>query len=323
MISRRLIRVKALQILFAHFRGENDSLSKAENDLFHSISKAYDLYHYLFQLLIELRDYSDSRIQLARQKMVPTSEDLNPNTRFMDNQVIKLIDENKFLKEYFKKQKLSWVNYPEFVRKLYQKITASDYFEKYMSSEEQSFAADRQLLVHILTKELYDFEDFEQCLEVQSIFWVDDIDFIVGMVCKTIKKLTETQSANFITPPMFKDEDDEEFARKLIRRTILNHPENVKLIDEYTVNWEVERIASMDILIMEMALTEVMEFPTIPVKVSLNEYIELSKYYSTEQSSNFINGVLDKIIAKLKSENKVNKQGRGLLGEEDSSTTNE
>lgn len=319
MISRRLIRIKALQVLFAHYRGENESLSKTENELFHSISKAYDLYHFILLLVIELRNYAENRTEQAKQKHIPTPEDLNPNTRFIDNKVVKLIEDNKYLIEFLRKQKLSWVNYPELIRKLYQKIAASDYFSKYMNAPEASFAADRQFIIHILTRELEGFEDFEMCLEEQSIYWVDDVEFIVGMVCKTIKKLSEDQSPNFELPPVFKDIDDEEFARKLIRKVILNHEQNVKLIDEYTVNWEVERIANMDILIMEMAIAEIMEFPTVPVKVSLNEYIEVSKFYSTEQSSMFINGVLDKIIAHLRSKNLINKQGRGLLGEDEQS----
>lgn len=322
MISRRLIRIKALQVLFAYFKGENDSISKAENDLFHSINRAYDLYFYLLLLLVELRDHAGNRIELARQKLVPSPEDLNPNTRFVDNRVINLIESNPQISEYWKKSKLSWVNYPELIKKLYQKVAASEYFEAYMSSEENDFAADRQVLVSILNRELEDFEDLEQCLEEQSIYWVNDLDFISSMVGKTLKKLTAESTPRFPIPEMFKDIDDEEFARKLIRRTILNHPHNVKLIDQHTVNWELDRIASMDILIMEMAITEITEFATIPVKVSFNEYIELSKYYSTEQSSTFINGVLDKIIAQLRREERINKQGRGLLGEDDTNDEN-
>jgi N utilization substance protein B len=321
MISRRLLRIKTLQVLFAFYRGESDSLEKAEVELVHSIHKAYDLYHYLLLLLLDLRLYAENRIELAKQKKMPTYEDLNPNTRFVDNRVIQLIDENVAVNKYLRNQKLSWVNYPELIKKLFQKVTASSYYSKYMEAEESDFANDRYLAINILTRELIGFDDFEQCLEEQSIYWNDDLDFMVGMVIKTLKKFEENQSAETPLFPLFRNDDDEDFAQRLLRKTVIKHEENVKMIDKFTMNWDVERIASMDILIMEMALTEILEFPSVPVKVSFNEYIEISKYYSTEQSSMFINGVLDKVINTFRSENRIQKQGRGLVGEDEA--TNE
>jgi len=320
MISRRLLRIKTLQILFAFYRGENDSLAKVENELTHSINRAFDLYHYILLLLIDLRLYADNRIELARQKKMPTLEDVNPNTRFIDNQVIKLLEDNVELNKYLRDNKLSWANYPELIKKLYQKVTASKYYEKYMEGEETGFAHDKNLVIQILTKELAGFEDFEQCLEDQSIYWNDDLDFMAGMVVKTIKKFEENQPSSIRLFPLFRNEEDEDFAQRLLRKTVLKHDENVKVIDKFTKNWDVERIASMDILIMEMALTEILEFPSIPVKVTFNEYIEISKYYSTEQSSMFIKGILDKIIHTFREENRIQKQGRGLVGEDDLAT---
>jgi N utilization substance protein B len=317
MISRRLLRIKTLQILFAFYLGESDSLPKAESELSHSNRKAYDLYHYLFLLLLDLRDYAEKKIEIARQKHMPSHEDLHPNSRFIDNRVLKLIDENEHLRAYLKQNKLSWVNYPELIKKLFQKIVASDYYIRYMELPQSTFNDDRQLITTILSKELEGFEDFTQCLEEQSIYWNDDVDFMIGMVIKTIKKFKENQDPSFPLFPMFKNDDDEDFASKLMRKVVVNHTEFVQIIDKFTKNWDVDRIASMDILIMEMAMNEILEFPSIPVKVSFNEYIEISKYYSTDQSSNFINGVLDKIIESLKNENRINKQGRGLMGEEE------
>lgn len=315
MISRRLLRIKTLQILFAFYRGENDSLAKAEKELLHSINKGFDLYHYLFLLLLEIQSYSQKRIDIARQKLMPSAEDLDPNTRFLENPVLKLIDDNDSIRDYLTYNKLSWVNYPELIKKLYQKIMASDYYKKYMELEDCDFNAHRQVLISILTKELIDFEDFTQSLEEQSIYWNDDLDFMIGMVVKTLKKFTDEQPSSTPVFPMYKNEEDEDFAKRLLRKVVLQHDENIKVIDQYTQNWDVERIASMDILIMEMALTEITEFPSVPVKVSFNEYIEISKFYSTDQSSMFINGVLDKIITSFRSENKIQKQGRGLMGE--------
>ena len=315
MISRRLLRIKTLQILFAFFRGEGEMLSKAQTELTHSNRKAYDLYHYLFLLLIELHDFAEKRIEIASQKHMPTPDDLHPNTRFVNNSVLKIIAENEHLRSYLNNYKLSWVNYPELIKKLYQKVTASDYYIRYMEAPATSFNDDRQLIVSILSKELDTFDDFIQCLEEQSIYWVDDVDFMIGMVVKTIKKFKENQDPSSPLLPMFKNADDEDFANKLLRKVILNHSENIKIIDKFTRNWDVERIASMDILIMEMAISEILEFPSVPVKVSFNEYIEISKYYSTDQSSTFINGVLDKIIESFRDEKRINKQGRGLLGD--------
>lgn len=317
MISRRLLRIKALHILFAFFRGENDSLAKAEKELFHSIKKGYDLYNYLFLLLLEIQSFAQKRIEMSRQKLMPTHEDLNPNLRFVENPYFTLISDNKSVHDYLSYNKLSWVNYPELIKKLFQKISASDYYQKYMELPSADFADHRQVLVNILTKELIDFDDFVQCLEEQSIYWNDDLDFMIGMVVKTLKKFEADQESSTPVFPMFKNEDDEDFAKRLLRKAVLNHDENTQVIDQYTKNWDVERIASMDILIMEMALTEITDFPSVPVKVSFNEYIEISKYYSTDQSSTFINGVLDKIIAAYRSEGKIQKQGRGLVGEED------
>lgn len=317
MISRRLLRIKALQILFAFYRGENDSLAKAEKELLHSIKKGYDLYNYLFLLLLEIKDYSAKRIEIAKQRLMPSAEDLNPNTRFVDNPVFNLIEDNESIRDYLSYNKLSWVNYPELIKKLFQKIAASEYFQKYMEADSCDFDQHKQVLISILSKELIDFDDFTQCLEEQSIYWNDDLDFMIGMVVKTLKKFTADQSASTPVLPMYKNEEDEGFAKRLLRKVVVRHDENVKIIDQFTKNWDVDRIASMDILIMEMALTEITEFPSVPVKVSFNEYIEISKYYSTDQSSMFINGVLDKIILTLRNENKIQKQGRGLMGEDE------
>lgn len=315
MISRRLLRIKALQILFAFYRGESDSLAKAEKELLHSIKKGYDMYQYLFLLLIEIQDFAEKRVEVAKQKLMPTHEDLHPNMRFIENPVFQLIRENESIQDYLTYHKLSWVNYPELIKKLYQKITASDYYKAYMELDSVDFVAHRQLAVSILSKELLNFEDFELSLEEQSIYWNDDLEFMIGMAVKTLKKFEENQPETIPVFSMYKDEEDEDFAKRLLRKVILNHTENTNIIDNYTKNWDVERIAGMDILIMEMALTEITEFPSIPVKVSFNEYIEISKYYSTDQSSTFINGVLDKIIAAYRTDNKVQKQGRGLIGE--------
>ncbi|MHC1704896.1 MAG: transcription antitermination factor NusB [Tenuifilaceae bacterium] len=317
MISRRLLRVKILQVLFAYFKSENDSLVNTEKELLHSIHKAFDLYHLLLYLPVELADYAENKIQLAKQKFIATHEDLNPNTKFINNKLVTLIRENESLKSYLESHKLGWGLYPEVIRNLYIRLSESDYFKSYMESSNSSFNDDKQLVINILSRELEDFDELYQHLEEQSIYWNDDLEFMLSMVVKTLKKFSDEQPTSAALFPMYRSDDDEDYAKRLMRKVVLNHTENVKLIEEYTKNWEVDRIASMDILIMELALTEIKEFPSIPIKVSFNEYIEIAKYYSTDQSSTFINGVLDKIITTLRKKNAVVKQGRGLIGEED------
>jgi len=177
---------------------------------------------------------------LAKQKKMPTYEDINPNTRFVDNRVIRLIEDNVNLNRYLRNQKLSWVNYPELIKKLFQKVTASSYYSKYMEAEESDFASDRYFIINILTRELIGFDDFEQCLEEQSIYWNDDLDYMVGMVIKTLKKFEENQSAETPLFPLFRNEDDEDFAQRLLRKTVLKHEENVKIIDKFTMNWDLD-----------------------------------------------------------------------------------
>ncbi len=317
MISRRLLRIKILQVLFAHFRSENDSLRNLEKELFLSIEKSYQLYHLLLMLPEELANYAQNRIDLAKQKLLPTPEDLNPNSRFVDNKVIDKLRNNQRLTRYCFENRLNWRHHPELVKNIFNKLIATDYYAQYMSAEEVDFAADKQLILNFIQHELGDFEEFNAFLEEQSIYWNDDLEFVLSMATKTIKKFDAQMPDDSPLMPMFRNDDDEDFAKQLLRKVVLRHTENVKLIEEYTQNWEVDRIASMDILIMEMAIAEIMEFTSIPVKVTLNEYIEIAKFYSTEQSGVFINGILDKIILTLRKDNKFVKVGRGLVGEDD------
>ena len=317
MISRRLLRIKILQVLFAHFRSENDSLNNLEKELFLSIEKSYQLYHLLLMLPEELVDFAQNKIDLGRQKLRPTPEEINPNTRFVDNKLVDKLRINQSLINYSTENRLNWRHHPELIKNIFNKFITADYYNQYMNAETVEFTDDRQLVLNLLQRELGDLEDFNNFLEEQSIYWNDDLEFVLSMATKTVKKLTESSDESAELMPMFRNEDDEDFAKKLLRKVVLRHTESVKLIEEYTKNWEVDRIAGMDILIMEMAITEIMEFPSIPVKVTLNEYIEIAKFYSTEQSSTFINGILDKIILTLRKNNQFVKLGRGLVGEDD------
>lgn len=320
MISRRIIRIKVLQVLYAFYTSPEKSINNTEKELFFSIQKTYDLYHYLLDLIIEVSKHAESVIERRKQKHFPTEEDLNPNTRFIRNQLITQLKENESLQKYLEHSKLSWFNEPELVKKIYNTLIQSDFYHSYMSSAEHSYQADRKFVEQAFAEVILQSEDLFNILEEQSIYWNDDVDFVVSMIIKTLKKFKEYTRETHALLPMFKDEEDRQYAKDLFRKSILNHDELKQVVTTHTVNWDVERIAFIDELILEMAIAEFLYFPSIPTKVTLNEYIELSKYYSTNKSRNFINGILDKALKALKKENKIVKAGRGLIGEDNSSS---
>ena len=317
MISRRIIRIKVLQILYAFFTSPDTSINNTEKELFFSLQKTFDLYHYLMSLVIEIEKFAEERIDLGLKKHRPTSAELAPNTRFINNLLIRQLKSNISLNKYLESSKLSWQDEADLVRKLYLSLIDQDFYKEYMSAAESSYADDRKLVEDIFKYLILDNEDIESLLEEQSIYWNDDLDFVVSMILKTFKKFKEFSDERQSLLPMYKDDEDRQFAKDLYRKVVLNHIENVVLIKQHTVNWDIERIAFIDNLILELALSEFLYFPSIPTKVSMNEYIELSKYYSTENSRNFINGILDKALKDLKKENKILKAGRGLIGEEE------
>ena len=305
MINRVLLRIKIIQILYSFYKGEGKSLALAEKELFHSIERTYDLYFHLLQLSIEITNYAAQRIDSRRNKLRPTAEDLNPNTRFIDNTFIRQLSANQQFNEYMTKQKLSWANDNEIIKLLYEEVINSEYYSDYMNAETVDYAADKDIWRKIYKKILLQSEHLDTSIEDQSIYWVDDIELVISFIIKTIKRFEQSNGISQALLPMFKDEEDAEFARKLIRGVISNADKYRELIDQHTRNWELDRIAYMDILILQVAISEIMDFPTIPVNVTFNEYIEIAKNYSTEKSSTFINGVLDNIVSLLKKENKI------------------
>ncbi len=315
MISRRLLRIKALMALYAFNRREDVSLTQAETELMFSIGKSYDLYHYLMLLVLELADIAGEKIDQALQKRIPSHEDLNPRRRFVDNQVIAQLRKNIEFKNYISTKKLSWVNNSHIPRLLYNKMIVWETYEEYMASENTNYMLDKKFIIRLITEHFSNSEDLQSNLEEQSIYWNDDMEYISSMVEKTLKKF-KTDSAD-TTPlmPLFKNAEDEEFVKILFRKAILHSKKCSELIDKNTTNWEVDRIALMDILVMRLAITEILEFPEIPVKVTLNEYIEIAKYYCTSKSSTFVNGILDNIVKEIRGEGLFNKFGRGLVGE--------
>ena len=317
MISRRIIRIKVLQILYAFFTTPDTSINNTEKELFFSLQKTFDLYHYLMALVIEIEKFAEDRIEMGKKKHRPTNADLDPNIRFINNRLIAQLKSNISLTKYLESSKLSWADQEDLIRKLYLSLTEQDFYKEYMKAAQNGYADDRKLIEDIFKYLILDNEDIESLLEEQSIYWNDDLDFVVSMVLKTFKKFKEFSDERQALLPMFKDDEDRQFAKDLYRKVVVNHSDNEALIKQHTVNWDIERIAFIDNLILELALTEFLYFPSIPTKVSMNEYIELSKYYSTEKSRNFINGILDKALKDLKKSDKILKAGRGLIGEEE------
>ncbi len=315
MISRRLLRIKALIALYAFNRREDDDLARAETELMFSIGKTYDLYHYTLLLVLDVADLASEKIEHSLRKKVPAPEDLNPNRRFIDNRVISQLRSNLSFKKYISVSKLSWINYLHIPRLFYGKMTSWETYLEYMNSGENDYQSDKRFIIKLITELFSNSEELLNCLEEQSIYWNDDMEFVLVMVEKTLKKFKSGPGDKIQLMPLFKNEEDEEFVKLLFRKTILNTKKCSELIDRNTTNWEVERIALMDILVMELAITEVLEFPEIPVKVTLNEYIEIAKYYCTSKSSTFVNGILDNIIKELREKKQFSKSGRGLMGE--------
>jgi N utilization substance protein B len=321
MLSRRHLRVKVLQALYAFFQSDGDDIAVGEKQLIKSTDKLYELYIYQLSFLIRLADFTRNRIEEAKKKYYPTEEDLHPNTRLVENRFIIQMEENKDFLRWRNKLKINWSDEESLFNKLLHELKNGQDYIEFINQENNSYRDDKELAALIVMNYLPEFELLRNYYEDQSIFWSDeDYDISLIMLIKTIKLFKENWGPDHHLPPLFKDDDaddevdeDRQYMLKLFRYCILRSEENGKLIEEQAENWELERIAIMDIIIMKMALTELMIFPSIPIKVTINEYIEISKSYSSIKSKLFINGILDKLVVKLKNEGKIRKTGRGLM----------
>ena len=307
MINRVLIRLKIIQIVYAYYQNGSKNLDAAEKELFFRLSKAYDLYNYLLMLMIALTNYAQKRIDAAKAKLAPTAEELYPNMKFVENKFISQLEVNRQLMDFISNQKRTWENDEDFVKGLFEKIVASDIYKEYMASSENSYEADRELWRKLYKTFIFNNEELDILLEDQSLYWNDDKEIVDTFVLKTIKRFDEKNGANQPLLPEFKDDEDQEFARRLFRRAILNCDYYRHLISENTRNWDLDRVAFMDVVIMQCALAEILSFPNIPVSVSLNEYVDIAKVYSTAKSGSFVNGTLDGIVKELKKEGKLSK----------------
>tara|TARA_B100000795_G_scaffold198261_1_gene152131 strand:- start:5360 stop:6301 length:942 start_codon:yes stop_codon:yes gene_type:complete len=313
MLNRRHIRIKVLQILYAFFHSESEELTKSERDLNNSLEKAHSLYVHLLLLLVAIKKQAEDKIEKGKNKLLPTQEDLSPNTKFTHNNTLTLLAENLSLIEHFENEEVYWDENPELVGKIFRQIQESETYANYINDQNTSFLEDRKFVSALFMEFIAANEDVHTFLEEKSIYWLDDFEVSNLAVIKTIKSLKPESDEYARLQPLFKDEEDRTFASNLLKRTILNSSDYTKYIVETASNWDEERISDMDQLLMQMAICELLNFETIPVKVTLNEYIELSKDYSSQKSKIFINGVIDKLAIRFKEEGILKKLGRGLV----------
>lgn len=308
MINRILIRSKVVQIAYSYFLTKDKTVMEAEKELFFSFEKSYELYHLLLTLMVELTDTQAARVEAARMKFLATPEEKNPNMRFVNNRFVEQLRNCNDYKDYHEKKPVTWTNDPEFLRDFSERIVKSDFYKKYMEAPEDSYENDCEFWKKVVKNMFCSDEELLDLLEQKSLYWNDDLEIITTFVLKTIKQFCEQNGESQSLLPMFKDDDDSEFAKELFRNTLLHGEEYRNYIENFIRNWEIERVAFMDIVIMMVAMSEFYKFPSIPTRVTLNEYIELAKSYSTNKSGQFVNGVLNAIADNLKKEGVLTKE---------------
>lgn len=319
MLNRRYLRTKVMQSLYAYFQSDDNRMDIAERNLIKSIDKLYELYIYQLSILFELVEFTKQRLEENKQKYVPTDEDLNPSTKFIDNRLIKQLASNNSFVLHYNELKINWSEEQDIFRSLYQKMKETTAFNEYMNSKVSSYAADKKIILQLFRRLIISDEKLESYFEDKNIYWADDYQTVAMMVLKTLDSFTEDKNDYYELPGLYKEEDrtnandDKNFIKELFRKTIINNAKYNEIIENHMNNWEIERIAVIDKILIKMAIVEFIEFPSIPVKVTLNEYIEISKGFSDDNSKIFINGILDKIIVGLKTNKSISKLGRGLV----------
>ena len=298
MINREIIRIKIVQLTYAYYQNGNKNIDSAEKELFFSLSKAYDLYNYLLALMVAVTKEAEKRLDVAqaRAKREKLEE---PSRKFVFNRFALQLTENKELLDFMSTQKTSWEESSVFLGQLFEKIEQSDIYQEYMASEEDSYDADRELWRKLYKTFIQDNEELDSILEDMSLYWNDDKEIVDTFVLKTIKRFKETNGAKEELLPEWDSEEEKDFARKLFRSAILNADEYQRFMSEASRNWDFSRLAYMDIILMQIAIAEMMTLPNVPISVTINEYVEIAKFYSTPKSAGYINGMLDAIARNL------------------------
>lgn len=311
MINREIIRLKIVQLIYAYYQNEGKTIDVAEKELNFSLTKAYDLYNSLLLLLLNLREVAVRRDEArqARDKRMGTKlTGVDADSQFAANKFLLQLEANKSLLAFREKQGQMWENEDAFLKRLYNSFVESDVYQMYLTKEDFSYEADREIVRKLYKSYVCNNDAFDEVLEERSLYWNDDKDVVDSFVLKTIKRFREEDGADQELLPEYASDDDRAFASKLFRNTIGLAPEVRTLIKENCKNWEFNRLAFMDVIIMQIALTEILSFPSIPVSVSINEYLDIAKVYSTPRSASYINGLLDHVVKKLKAAKKLLKQ---------------
>ncbi|NIJ46142.1 N utilization substance protein B [Wenyingzhuangia heitensis] len=312
MINRRHIRVKVMQSVYAITHSKSDNIVKEEKFLRQSIDKMYDLYVLSLDMIVRVNQLAATTQNAAKKKYLVTAEELNPNRKFIKNKVINTLSESVSLQSYIEENQLNnWYLDDKYVTNIYTELLASDLYKEYMAEEEISYKADVKFVVKFFAQLIAPNEKLAEYFEGENISWADDIPFVNTWVVKTIQELKANDT--FVLGRLYKNSDDEAYASDLFKKTVLNLPQFEEEVIDKTPNWETDRIADLDMILIKMAICEFLKFPSIPVKATINEYLEIAKDYSTEKSSVFINGVLDKIWKDFEATNRLNKIGRGML----------
>lgn len=319
MLNRRILRIKAFKVLYSSVLSGNMSLSQAEAQLELSCEAARDLYVYMLGIVSPLTRIAQDRIEAGLSKFNPTEEEKNPNRKFAENSLAVLLDADEDFQKVFKKKKFDWSQYDLFLKKVMTSVASKDYYAEYMASPARSLAEDCKLFTKIFEEEFVDSEELEKILEDKSLYWNDDLAYSLTWCCKTLKNLAKGESWSLI--PLYQSEllkgegveSDKYFVRKLLQASFASYEKYSSMVAESVTGWEKERLFSTDVVLIVMGLAEAVTFPTIPVKVTMNEYVEISKFYGTPKSRSFVNGLLDNLIQQLANEGQINKEGKGLL----------
>lgn len=308
-----------MQAIYAHHSIGKESLGEGEKKMIKSFDQLFDLFIYQLSFLVEIFDFAEQKIEEGKNKLLPTREDLEPNVLFIENRVIDKIRNNRDYRNNYQRLSINWKEHSDILRKLYNEIRESNIYQDFMTKDKSSFQEDRELLIKIVKEFLSAFDPVKNLYEEKNIFWDEDF-YAANMILINMLENVRPEDDEFTKlPSIFKDLDengrseDRQFAIDLFRKTVTGGDEFEDTIAARAKNWEFERIAKVDVILLKMGITEILNFPSIPVKVTLNEYIEISKYYSTPKSRVFINGILDNLIAEFKAEGKINKTGRGLI----------
>ena len=313
MLNRRHIRIKVMQSIYVMHQQQSDQLDKEEKFLFQSIENTQDLYLLLLSALVETKKKEELYIDIASKKHLATKEERNPSLKFVHNRVLMALSSSKALEQALKERKINnWQQNDDIILYLIESIKDSKLYQNYMKVPTSSFEEDRNFLAELYTEIIAPSEKLYDYLEDHKLTWLDDLPGINTLILKQIKQL-KSETDTLIIPEVYKDDDDKEFVTNLFRKTVLNEVELSKEYIDKTPNWDVDRIAEIDTIILKMAICELLKFPSIPTKVTINEYLEIAKEYSTPKSSIFINGILDNLVKEFEKDKRLTKSGRGLL----------